>query len=158
MSKRRKQLPGHYCWCCGRRRANERFSGRGHRQHLCKDCMKLGKEELAFRQQERNIDRLLTWDGMIRRGCRAAVERYLTHPDRRVREYANKVKQRNEERHQEQRELREAARQEEERLGRYWDEVTPDDENDEDDRETSVWQREETRWNHEGEATRPLKT
>jgi hypothetical protein len=37
MAKRRKGR-GHYCWMCGRMRPNERFSGRGHRQHLCKDC------------------------------------------------------------------------------------------------------------------------
>ena len=48
-------------------RANERFSGRGHAHHLCKDCAKLGKEELAYRQEIRNIDRLLDWDGLIRR-------------------------------------------------------------------------------------------
>ena len=29
MSRRRKKMrSGHYCWCCGRHRANERFSGR----------------------------------------------------------------------------------------------------------------------------------
>ena len=33
-----KRLRGHYCWVCGRIRANERFSGRGHRDHVCKDC------------------------------------------------------------------------------------------------------------------------
>ncbi len=105
--------------------------------------MKLGKEELAFRQQERNLDRLLTWDGMIRRRCRAAFERYLTHPDQRVREYANKVKQHDEERRQEWREMREAERLEEERLEQYRDEVTLDDGNDADERDTSAWQSEE---------------
>lgn len=143
MSKRRKRLPGHYCWCCGRRRANERFSGRGHRQHLCKDCKKLGKVELAYRQQERNIDRLLTWDGMIRRRCRAAFERYLTHPDPRVREYANKVKQHNEERRREWHEMREAERLEEERPDLYRDEVARDDGDDEGDHDTSAWEGEE---------------
>ena len=143
MSKRRKKLPGHYCWCCGRRRPNERFSGRGHRQHLCRDCKKLGKEELAYRQQERNIDRLLTWDGMIRRRCRAAFERYLAHPDPRVREYANKVKHHNEERSREWREIREAERLDEERLELYRDEVAHDDGDDEDDRDTSAWEGEE---------------
>jgi hypothetical protein len=27
---------GHYCRLCGRVRANERFGGRGHRDHVCK--------------------------------------------------------------------------------------------------------------------------
>ncbi|SFG79600.1 hypothetical protein SAMN02982927_02803 [Sporolactobacillus nakayamae] len=29
---------GHYCRICGRTRANEKFSGKGHRNHICKDC------------------------------------------------------------------------------------------------------------------------
>jgi hypothetical protein len=34
----KKKPSGHYCRICGRRRANEKFSGRGHAQHICKDC------------------------------------------------------------------------------------------------------------------------
>jgi hypothetical protein len=49
VSKRR----GQFCWCCGRRRPNERFSGAGHARHLCKDCQKLGAEELTYRQAVR---------------------------------------------------------------------------------------------------------
>lgn len=37
MSKKKKQQ-GHYCRICGRYRANEKFSGKGHRTHVCKDC------------------------------------------------------------------------------------------------------------------------
>ncbi len=44
------------------------------------------------------VDRLLTWDGMILRKQRATIERYLSHPDARVREYANLVKDHNEQR------------------------------------------------------------
>ena len=29
---------GHYCRICGRTRANEKFSGKGHASHICKDC------------------------------------------------------------------------------------------------------------------------
>lgn len=29
---------GHYCIICGRTRPNEKFSGKGHRRHICKDC------------------------------------------------------------------------------------------------------------------------
>ncbi|MBZ0293860.1 MAG: hypothetical protein K8L99_14945 [Anaerolineae bacterium] len=39
MTKRnRKKQQGHYCKICGRYRANEKFSGKGHAQHICKDC------------------------------------------------------------------------------------------------------------------------
>lgn len=66
-------------------RANEKFSGRGHAQHLCKDCARLGKEELAYRQAVRNLERLLTWDGLIPREKRGEFKRYLNHKDERVR-------------------------------------------------------------------------
>lgn len=42
MGKKRRR--GHYCYLCGRTRANEKFSGKGHRQHICKDCQKLKKQ------------------------------------------------------------------------------------------------------------------
>jgi hypothetical protein len=90
MSRRPKRR-GHFCWCCGRARANERFSGRGHARHVCSDCSKLGVKELAYRQTIRDIDRLLDWNGAIRRRQRKAFERFLAHPDERVRRYATKV-------------------------------------------------------------------
>ncbi len=36
---------GQYCRICGRERANEQFSGRGHRIHVCKGCQSLPKSE-----------------------------------------------------------------------------------------------------------------
>ncbi len=35
---------GHFCNICERVRANERFSGKGHRDHICKDCARLPRE------------------------------------------------------------------------------------------------------------------
>jgi hypothetical protein len=29
---------GHYCKICERTRANEKFSGKGHKNYICKDC------------------------------------------------------------------------------------------------------------------------
>lgn len=39
MGKKKKQQ-GHYCKVCGRFRASEKFGGKGHREHICKDCNK----------------------------------------------------------------------------------------------------------------------
>ena len=39
---------GHYCRICGRSRPNERFSGKGHRIHVCKACQKLPKAEREY--------------------------------------------------------------------------------------------------------------
>jgi len=36
---------GHYCRICGRIRPNEKFSGKGHRIHVCKECARIPKEE-----------------------------------------------------------------------------------------------------------------
>ncbi|MDL4842496.1 hypothetical protein [Aquibacillus rhizosphaerae] len=42
MGKKKKR--GHYCKACGSVRANERFSGMGHKQHVCKDCKRKGEK------------------------------------------------------------------------------------------------------------------
>jgi len=73
-------------------RANERFSGAGHARHLCKDCQKLGADELAYRQAVRDIDRMVQWEtGRIKRKQRANFDRFLRHPNERVRRYAEDV-------------------------------------------------------------------
>lgn len=36
---------GHYCRICGRNRANEKFSGKGHKNHICKDCSRKPKQQ-----------------------------------------------------------------------------------------------------------------
>lgn len=41
----KKKPAGHYCRICGRRRANEKFGGRGHALHICKDCQRELKRE-----------------------------------------------------------------------------------------------------------------
>lgn len=79
---------GHWCWCCGRVRPNERFSGRSHARHLCRDCATLGTEELRFRQAARDLARCFTWEGYLRRRERKSFEAFLHHPDSRVREHA----------------------------------------------------------------------
>lgn len=38
MAKKKKQQ-GHYCRVCGECKANEKFSGKGHAQYICKTCM-----------------------------------------------------------------------------------------------------------------------
>ena len=50
--KKPKKRPGHYCRVCGRRRANEKFSGKGHTTHICKDC---AKEQRAGAKKKRKI-------------------------------------------------------------------------------------------------------
>jgi len=46
---------GHYCRICGRYRANEKFSGKGHRIHVCKECARLPARERQFREEEDEV-------------------------------------------------------------------------------------------------------
>lgn len=41
MAKKKKKHPGHYCMICGERKANEKFTDKGHAVHICKSCMSL---------------------------------------------------------------------------------------------------------------------
>jgi len=86
-----KRRSGHYCWSCDRMRPNEKFSGGGHARHLCKDCARLGQDELAYRQAVRNLERLVTWEGFIPRKKRKQFRKYLEHEDARVRAYAREI-------------------------------------------------------------------
>ena len=39
---------GHYCRICQQRKANEKFSGKGHAAHICKACAKRGNKPPDF--------------------------------------------------------------------------------------------------------------
>ena len=117
---KRKKPPGHYCWVCRRQRPNERFSGKGHARHVCRDCAKLGKKELAYRQNVRDLERCLNLDGFIRRKQRATFLRFLRHEDRRVRAMAEELQRRDAENRALFRELREAEEAAEEVYFEQW--------------------------------------
>ena len=89
---RKKKYRGHFCWACGRIRPNERFGGSGHKRHVCRECQKLGAEELSYRQGIRDVDRCLNFGGGVRRKNRRVFEGFLTHTNPRIREYAQKIK------------------------------------------------------------------
>jgi len=105
MSRKRKKR-GHYCWCCQRRRPNEKFSGKGHGKHLCRECAKLGKEELAYLSEERRLDRLMTFGNIIPRRHRKTFEQYLIHENERVRAYAHQLRELSEKAREELRQAR----------------------------------------------------
>lgn len=39
---------GHFCRICKKERANERFSGKGHARHVCRDCERLPRAEREY--------------------------------------------------------------------------------------------------------------
>jgi hypothetical protein len=83
-----KRYRGHFCWACARTRPNERFSGRGHAKHLCRDCARLPREELEYRRAVRNIEPLVRSGWLIPRKHRARIEQFIAHSNERVRQYA----------------------------------------------------------------------
>jgi hypothetical protein len=93
MAKRKKRYRGHYCWCCGRIRPNEQFSGKGHARYLCKACARLGAEELAYRQALRTLERCMGMSLLIPRKHGTAFNRFLTHQDPRIRAVAGEMAQ-----------------------------------------------------------------
>ncbi len=49
----------HYCRICDRHRANEKFSGKGHATHICKDCMRLPREKRKHIEDREDISNIL---------------------------------------------------------------------------------------------------
>jgi hypothetical protein len=52
----KKKRQGHYCKICGEHKANEKFSGKGHANHICKACSAL---PIARRNELQRINRIL---------------------------------------------------------------------------------------------------
>jgi len=73
----KKRYRGHYCWMCGDVLPNENFSGRGHRDHICKKCRKL---PFAKRQEKKDRDFLFNVldQKNISKGNRKTIEEMLS--------------------------------------------------------------------------------
>ena len=78
---------GHYCWMCGRVRPNEKFSGSGHRRHLCRECAKRPREERERLQALGNITGFLRQRNISAKN-RAQLQRLCDSPDDQVRQIA----------------------------------------------------------------------
>ena len=72
--KKSRKLPGHYCWRCGRRRANEKFSGKGHAKHICKDC---ASEQRAEARKKRGIAALSQTKSLKNTSPKQLVSRWV---------------------------------------------------------------------------------
>jgi hypothetical protein len=61
MAKKKRQ--GHYCRICGEWKANEKFSGKGHAAHSCRECAAL---PLSRRNELQRIGRVAAIDAKLR--------------------------------------------------------------------------------------------
>ena len=78
---------GHYCWMCGRTRPNEKFSGSGHKRHLCRDCARRPREERERIQAFESITGVLRQRNISDKN-RAHLKRLCDSPDDEVRRLA----------------------------------------------------------------------
>lgn len=53
---KQKRPHGHYCKICGQHKANEKFSGKGHANHICKACSSL---PAAAKAESQTMNRLM---------------------------------------------------------------------------------------------------
>lgn len=81
----KRKKPGHYCKICGERKANEKFSGKGHAAHICKACMKLPVEK---RNEMQTINRLENLPFYLSKGQRSWLEKKRKDHREEVREAA----------------------------------------------------------------------
>ena len=63
---------GHYCKICGEYKANEKFSGKGHAAHICKECARLPVEK---RNEMQTINRLMDLPFRLSREQRGWLEK-----------------------------------------------------------------------------------
>ena len=56
MPNKKNRPHGHYCKICGQHKANEKFSGKGHANHICKACASL---PAAAKAESQTMNRLL---------------------------------------------------------------------------------------------------
>lgn len=59
---------GHYCRICGRTRSNEKFSGKGHKNHVCKDCSGKSSKKAkksTFTEDAQTVENLMSLDNVL---------------------------------------------------------------------------------------------
>ena len=54
----KKKPQGHYCKICGERKANEKFSGKGHAAHICKSCAALSPADRSEQETLTKIENM----------------------------------------------------------------------------------------------------
>ena len=80
---------GHYCRVCECYRSNEKFSGKGHKNHICKKCSKLSIE---VRNEKSILNKIHSFSfyGASKKN-RKIIESYLNNKSEKVRELARSV-------------------------------------------------------------------
>lgn len=75
---------GYYCRICGTVKANEKFSGKGHKRHICKKCSKLPATDREDLKILNKIYGLFRYDNLSKVN-RRMLEGYLKHKSEKIR-------------------------------------------------------------------------
>ncbi len=77
----------HYCRVCGRSKPNETFSGRGHRDHICKICKKMPKEAREAVEHKDEIFGFMKQSHISAKN-RARLKTFVSSPNPRIADLA----------------------------------------------------------------------
>lgn len=61
---------GHYCKICDCIKPNEKFTGKGHKIHICKECSKIPKQERDSILQEEELWQFLNQSNISRKNIK----------------------------------------------------------------------------------------
>lgn len=81
---------GHWCRICGFNKPNEKFSGKGHRNHVCKHCAKTSKELIEAIDQEAEIFGFMEQSNISRKNI-ARLNQLIQSENPRISELASIV-------------------------------------------------------------------
>ncbi|VDN47298.1 conserved protein of unknown function [Petrocella atlantisensis] len=110
---KKKRYKGHYCKICSEIKANEKFSGKGHINHICKECSSLSVEKRSELVRMRKIMNIECSGFYLSKKDRDNLKKYNKNKkySEEVREYASRVLDEAQERYEE---MQEAMRADEE--------------------------------------------
>jgi methionyl-tRNA synthetase len=87
---KKKRYRGHFCKVCGRILPNEKFSGKGHAAHICKECAKKPKERQSEEIALNRIYHVCHYQNLSRDN-RRMLEKYSHSKRERIRSAALEV-------------------------------------------------------------------
>lgn len=90
MAKKKKR-PGHYCKICGERKANEKFSGKGHAVHICKSCQSLPAEAQTDMRRLREVERVFGKYPLSRQDWELLEKYAKKHADKESGQFAQSI-------------------------------------------------------------------
>lgn len=78
---------GHWCRICGRTKPNEKFSGKGHKNHICKECSRKPREEIDEIEQSEEIFNYLNQSNISKKNIKR-LEKLSCSSNQEILEYA----------------------------------------------------------------------